>query len=202
MSDATVFVVDDDAAVRDGLAALLEGAGLAVETYASAEAFLAALRPDRYGCLLLDVKMPGMSGTELQAELARCGVQLPIIFLTAHGDIPTSVQAVKAGAVDFFTKPPDGAMLIERVRAAVGRVAHLQECLAGLTTREREVMARAATGQSNKTIAQALGISHRTVEVHRARVMHKLGARSVLELADIARTLNMIPTWPPATIER
>lgn len=191
-----VYVVDDDEAVRSGLAAMFDAAGIAVETYASAGAFLAAYRHEWTGCLVLDVSMPDMTGPELQAELNRRGVSMPIIFLTAHGDIPTTVRTIKAGAVDFMTKPADGAALIQRVRAALARSAQLNDGLAGLTEREREIMARVAAGRSSKEIARELDISHRTVEVHRARVMQKMNAESVLELADIARALGLIP--PPS----
>jgi len=191
MSDApVVFVVDDDAAVRDSLRALLEGAGFAVEAFDSAEGFLAAHRPGAPACLVLDVHMPGMSGLELQDELARRGTPLPVLFLTGHGDIPTSVRAVKAGAVDFLTKPADGALLVERVRAMLTLNTSLHERLDDLTERERQVMRRVAAGASNKEIARTLGISARTVEVHRARVMRKMRARSPVELAEILRTLG------------
>jgi len=196
-TEPTVYVVDDDAAVRDGLTALFDAAGFAVEAYGSAKAFLAAYRPERGGCLVLDVSMPDMNGPELQAELNRRGVAIPIIFLTAHGDIPTTVKTIKAGAVDFLTKPADGAVLLKRVRAALARSAQLAEGLASLTEREREVMVRVAAGRASKEIARELDISHRTVEIHRARVMQKLKAHSVLELADIARSLGLVPPSPP-----
>lgn len=176
----TVFVVDDDAAVRKALAAWLEAAGLGVETYEDAAAFLADCSPGRAGCLILDVQMPPMSGLQLQAELTRRGIHLPIIFLTAHADVPTTVQAMKAGALDFLTKPVAVAELLERVRAAFDKGAHpsvqestgqsMRERLEGLTGREREIMKLVADGLPNKEIACRLGISHRTVEVHRARV--------------------------------
>lgn len=193
-----VYVVDDDAAVLEGLTAMFDAAGLAVEAYASAEAFLEAYRPEQSGCLVLDVSMPDMSGPELQAELNRRGVLIPIVFLTAHGDIPTTVKTIKAGAVDFLTKPADGAVLLKRVRAALARSAQVSEGLASLTEREREIMVRVAAGQASKEIARELDISHRTVEIHRARVMQKMKVRSVLELADIARSLGLAPPSPPA----
>jgi RNA polymerase sigma factor (sigma-70 family) len=198
----TVFVVDDDAAVRDGLALLLDTAGLAVETYDGAAAFLAACSPARAGCLILDVRMPEMSGPELQAELIRRGVDLPIIFLTAHGDIPTTVQAMKAGAMDFLTKPVVGGELLERVRAAFENSARLREQatarqslrerLEGLTGREREIMKLVADGLPNKEIARSLGISHRTVEVHRARVMQKTGVTNMVELSRLAQACGLL----------
>lgn len=192
-----IFVVDDDAAVRDGLVLLLESAGFETEVHASAGDFLESLHSGNAGaCLLLDVKMPGMSGPDLQAELARRGIELPIIFLTAHGDIPTAVQAIKAGAVDFLTKPVEGDLLIGRVQTVLDKfsadhrreAANRSRCarVARLTAREREVMRLAVTGQANKEIAQRLGISHRTVEIHRARVMQKTRAANLVELVHLA----------------
>lgn len=202
-----VFVVDDDAAVRDSIALLCESDGLAAETFDSAEAFLAACRSEWRGCLILDVRMPGMNGPELQAELDRRDISLPVIFLTAHGDIPTTVRAIKAGAVDFLTKPVDGAILLQHIREAFEQSARMQEQAAAsrtlcerldaLTEREREVMALAAAGQSNKEIARRLGISHRTVEIHRARVMHKVSAANLLELSRIAKACGLIPPSEP-----
>lgn len=198
--EPVVFIVDDDASVRDALALLFDSAGLPAETYPSAEAFLQAYRPGRRGCLVLDVQMPGLNGLQLQAKLAELAVRLPIIFLTAHGSIPASVRAIKAGAVDFLEKPADGALLLERVQAALRanapaapRCANtaLEGKFARLTMREREVMARVVAGLSSKEIARALGISHRTVEVHRARLMHKLGARTVLDLAAMAEAVGL-----------
>jgi len=201
-TDPTVYVVDDDAAVRDGLALLLDTAGLAVQTYDGAAAFLAAWSPGRVGCLILDVRMPDMSGPELQAELIRRGIDLPIVFLTAHGDIPTTVQAIKGGAIDFLTKPVVGAELLERVQAALHRSAQLREQasatqtlrerLQGLTRREREIMRLVADGHSNKEIARSLGISHRTVEVHRARVMQKTGVTNLVELSRLAQAAGLL----------
>lgn len=201
MSGPKVFVVDDDAAVRDSLSLLLETEGLQAETYPSAEAFLGALRADWSGCVVLDVRMPGMTGPALQAELGRRGVQLPIIFLTAHGDIPTTVQAMKSGAVDFLTKPVNGALLLDRVHAALARNSHerkreaerrtLRARLALLTVREREILALAVAGQPNKEIARHLGISYRTVEVHRSRILLKAGANSLIELARLAAACGL-----------
>jgi FixJ family two-component response regulator len=199
----TVFIVDDDAAVRDGLAMLLDTAGLAVETYDSAAAFLAAWSRPRAGCLILDVQMPDMTGPELQAELNRRGIDVPIIFLTAHGDIPTTVQAMKRGATDFLTKPVVGSELLERVHAALEKGAQLhqqasatqalRERLEGLTQRELEVMKLVADGLPNKEIARSLGISHRTVEVHRARVMQKTGVTNLVELSRLAEASGLLP---------
>ena len=193
---STVFIVDDDPAIRDSLTLLLELEGMAVETFVDAENFLAACQGDWRGCLVSDVRMPGMSGVELQAELARRGIVLPMIFLTGYGDIPMSVKAMKAGAVDFLTKPVTGTTLLASVRAALEeeqkrlvRIASSEAAstrLAGLTERERRVMELAIAGFANKEIARELDISHRTVEIHKARVMHKTGAASLLELARLA----------------
>ena len=190
-------MVDDDAAVRDGLALLLESAGFGAEVHASAGDFLESLHAGSAGgCLLLDVRMPGMSGPDLQAELARRGIELPIIFLTAHGDIPTAVQAIKAGAVDFLTKPVEGDLLIARIQSVLDQssadhrrdAANRSRCarVAGLTAREREVMLLTVAGHANKEIALQLGISHRTVEIHRARVMQKTRAANLVELVHLA----------------
>lgn len=196
MSTATVFIVDDDAAVRDSLCLLCETAGLKAECHDSAESFLAAYRTGQPGCLVLDVRMGRMSGPELHAELNRRGSQLPIIYLTAYGDIPMTVRAMKAGAVDFLTKPVDGTALLERLQTALRQsreqvdqqqaLAGQQQRLAQLTPREREVMLLALAGHANKAIAKRLGISHRTVEIHRSNVLRKTGAASMLELAQLA----------------
>lgn len=195
-----VFVVDDDAAVRDGLTALLETAELEVECYSSASAFLAAYKPNASECLLLDLHMPGMSGLELQAELERRGIHVPIVFLTAHGDIPTTVRAIKGGALDFLTKPVRASKLLERVQVAIrtSETSHNaaeatregRERLASLSEREREVMVLAIAGKHNKDIARQLGISHRTMEVHRANILRKTGVASLLELAHLVETLH------------
>jgi two-component system response regulator FixJ len=199
----TVFVVDDDPAVRDSLERLLEAHGLQARAYDSAEAFLAAMHPTATGCLVLDVRLPGMSGPELQAALAARGVRLPIIFLTAQGDIPTSVRAVQAGAIDFLEKPVAGDLLVQRVRGALGidaqqrkeqaQATRAQVRYAQLTPREREVMGLLVAGQSSKEIARRLGISHRTVEIHRTRVMHKMRATNLIELAAAAAACDISP---------
>jgi len=204
-----VYLVDDDAAVRDGLALLLDTAGLEVLAYDSAATFLAAYAPGRGGCLILDVRMPDVSGPELQAELFRRGIDLPIIFLTGHGDIPTTVQAMKLGAMDFLTKPVQGAELLERVHAALGKSARQQEQAAvvqslrervqDLTPRELQIMVLIAAGRPNKEIARRLGISHRTVEIHRARVLQKTGAANPVELSRIVEICGVaaeLPTEP------
>ncbi len=189
MNEARVYVVDDDAAVRDALTLLLETAGLQAVACDSAETFLHAYRSGPAGCIVLDIRMPGMSGLDLQQVLRERGIGLPIVFLTAHGDIPTTVRAMKAGAMDFLTKPVDGRRLVEHVRAAIARseqdVAR-EARMATLTEREREVLMLAVQGRPNKDIARELGISHRTVELHRSRILAKTGASSLLELARLA----------------
>jgi FixJ family two-component response regulator len=200
---ARVFVVDDDAAVRDSLAMLLEAAGHAAVTFASARDFLDGCMPGIQGCIILDVSMPGMDGPALQDELTRRGMRLPVIFLSGHGTIPTTVRAIKAGALDFLTKPVDGSVLLARVQDALAQCLFLREQaeayqsitsrLATLSEREREVMALAVAGHTSKEIAQRLAISFRTVEVHRAHVMQKTGASNLLELARIAGALESPP---------
>ncbi len=211
MTSPTVFVVDDDAAVRDGVALLLETDGLAVETFDSADAFLAVFDPHRAGCLVLDVRMPNKTGPQLQQELRERGGVLPIIFLTAHGDIPTTVKTIQAGAIDFLTKPADGAQLLERVREALKvnqadreRLAAKEAAndrLAALTPRERDVLALAIAGHPNKEIARRLGISFRTVEVHRSRILLKTGATTLLGLAQLASDVGLLDRAeePPAS---
>jgi FixJ family two-component response regulator len=194
-----VHVVDDDAAVRDSLAVLLETEQFQVRTYADAAEFLGAYQPSAPECLILDLRMPGMSGVQLQTELARRALRIPVIFLTAFGDIPTSVRAIKEGAIDFLTKPVQAAELLERVKAALSqnaraaRESHEKEALrtrfAELSAREREVLELAVAGLRNKDIARKLGISHRTVEIHRAHLLHKTGATNLLELARLAQNL-------------
>ncbi len=192
-----VYVVDDDDMVRDSLTLLLEGAGYEVHAFDSGEAFLKDDLAHAGACVLLDVAMPGMSGLEVQEELARRHLALPVLFLTAHGDVPTAVHAVKAGAVDFLQKPIGGTELLARVGEAqagdaqrlraAAEVAVIFARLDNLTPRERDVMALAVTGQHNKEIARELGISHRTVEIHRARMMHKMGATTLVDLAEMVR---------------
>ena len=191
-----VAVIDDDDAVRDSLGALLEAEGYRIEGYASGRAFLEALPRAQPACALVDVRMPDMDGLELQRRLAEAAPSLPVVIITGHGDIAMAVKAIKAGAVDFIEKPfPDDAILNGIAQAlasreeALGRAARRQDIdrrLARLTAREREVFERLAQGDSNKLIARALDISPRTVEVHRARVMEKLEARSLSHLVRMA----------------
>ncbi len=193
MADAPlVHVVDDDEAVRDSLALLLESSGMSARTYDSAAAFLRALPNLASGCVLTDVRMPDLDGLELQRRLMELGVQMPVIVMTGHGDVPIAVEALKAGAADFLEKPFDDAQLLAAVSSALAagqRAQDEQAALAGiarrltsLTPREREVLDRLVAGQPNKTIAHDLGSSPRTVEVHRARVMEKMGVRNLPEL--------------------
>jgi RNA polymerase sigma factor (sigma-70 family) len=194
--DSQVFLVDDDDAYRRSLRFLLESSGFAVRDYPSAEAFLRDYRPGTPGCLVLDLRMPGLSGIELQEQLRHDGVELPIIFITGHGDVPVSVQAMKSGALDFLEKPFDDAQLVERIREAFELDAQwrerrrererIAERLGRLTRRETEVLSLLVQGLSNKEIAERLEVSHRTVEVHRARIMHKMEAGSLAELVQAA----------------
>jgi len=199
---AKIVVVDDDEAVREGLKALLSVHGYAVDTYDSASAFLGAVDAlaSRPACLLVDVRMPGMSGLELQREMKRRNARLPVIVITGHGDIPMAVAALKAGAADFLEKPFDADALLGSIAEAARReasnlgdasdLAAVEARLAELTPREREVMALVIAGLSNKVIAHRLQIAVRTVEIHRARVMEKSGARSLAELVRLAIRLE------------
>jgi len=193
--ESAVFVVDDDPAVRDSLALLLRSVGLKGEVFSSAPEFLDAYDPTRPGCLVLDVRMPGMSGLELQQRLDNLHSTLPIIFLTAHGDVPMAVAAVKAGAADFIQKPFRDQDLLDKIQHAIAQDGRIREKLAdrqnilsrieSLTPREQEVMEMVVDGKANKVIAIDLGLSQRTVEIHRARVMQKMGADSVSQLVQM-----------------
>lgn len=192
MAEPTVFIVDDEASIRDSLALLLRSVGLPSRGFADARTFLAEYEPDLPGCLLLDVRMPHLGGLELQEELNRRGVILPVIFMTAHGDVSMAVEAMRAGALDFLQKPFKDDELLRRVQAALAQDAgererlrrqlDLRRRLESLTPREREVAQFIVAGKANKVIAAELGISERTVELHRAHAMQKLGARSVAQL--------------------
>jgi FixJ family two-component response regulator len=187
-----VFIVDDDDAVRSSLRLLLKSAGLPAVGYASAREFLDAWQPEQAGCLILDVRMPGMSGLELQGELNRRGAIIPVIFISGHGDIPMAVEAIQHGAFDFLTKPFGDQDLLDRVQRALATDADnrklltqrevLRERLDSLTPREREVLGLVTQGKANKVMAGDLGVSQRTVEIHRARVMEKMGANSLAQL--------------------
>lgn len=190
--EPTVFVVDDEPVIRASLQRLLESVSLRVETYASANEFLDAFQPGRPGCIVLDVRMPGISGLDLQERLSVLGIDLPIIFVTAYGDVPMAVRALKGGAVDFVQKPFNSQALLDRIQVAIqqnveaGRRRREREELAvrfsALTPREREVMQLVVAGKSNREIAEDLGLSAKTVEVHRAHVMRKVRADSLAEL--------------------
>ena len=201
--DQTVFVVDDDEAVRDAIATLLGGNGTPCETYASADAFLdaaAAWPSPRGGCLVLDVRMPGTSGLDLQDELKARGLDLPIVFITGYGDVPSAVRAMKGGALDFLAKPFTASALSSRIREALRAdaerraerrdVAALRQRAARLSPRERDVFNRVAAGDANKVVALDLGISERTVEVHRGQVMKKMGARNLASLVRMKLALD------------
>ena len=195
IANTTVFIVDDDAAIRDSLSLMIEQENIAVQAFDSAETFLAAYQPECPGCAIVDIRMPGMDGIELHEVLLKRNILLPIIFLTGHGDIPMSVQAMKAGAVDFLTKPVTREKLLISIRAAIQKSERLlsenanrQEALlhlASITDRERDVMLLAVRGHPNKHIARQLGISHRTVEIHKSKIMQKTGAINLLDLARI-----------------
>lgn len=195
-----VFVVDDDPAMRVSIESLLRSVGHAVMTFESARDFQLAQRPDLPGCLVLDVRLPGQSGLEFQRELGRSATSPPIVFITGHGDVPMSVAAMKAGAVEFLTKPFRDQELLDGVhraieinrrhRAKAARLAELRERAATMTPREREILPLVAAGQLNKQIAQALHLSEVTVKVHRAQVMQKLRANSVADLVRISDRLS------------
>ncbi|OQX32029.1 MAG: DNA-binding response regulator [Candidatus Sedimenticola endophacoides] len=188
----TVFVVDDDQAMRNSLKWLIESVGMRVETYGSADEFVSNYYPGRAGCLLLDVRMPGMSGLELQEQFNHRQIRIPIIIITGHGDVPMAVRSMKAGAVDFIEKPFNDELLLESIRNALAQdtehrsyqaeQAEITARLGQLTPREHEVMEMVTDGKANKEIAQALGVSAKTVEAHRARVMEKMEADSLADL--------------------
>jgi two-component system response regulator FixJ len=197
---STVFVVDDDEGVRNSLRFLLRSVGLQTQTVASATEFLDTYKPSQAGCLVLDVRMPGMSGLELQQQLNLRGAVIPVIFITGHGDIPMAVEAMQQGAFDFLQKPFRDQDLIERIqqalerdtraRAALDQHAKIRARLDSLTPREREVLALMTRGKPNKIMAAELGVSQRTVEIHRARVMEKSGAASLAQLVRMVMDLE------------
>ncbi len=199
-TQGTIFVVDDEPAVRDSLQVLLGTYGFAVETYATAASFLDRADPQRPGCLVADVRMPGMTGIELQRELTRQGNPMPVIVITGHGDVPMAVDALKAGAMDFLEKPLNDEVLVRSIRAAMERdersraegqeLSRLSERLGRLTGREREVMMLIVDGLANNAVAEKLGISARTVEHYRANIMQKMEASSFAELVRIAISLQ------------
>ena len=198
---AVVFVVDDDASMRRSLDTLLRSVGLEVQLFSSAQEFMLAKRPDAPGCLVLDVRLPGMSGLTFQQELAKAGIALPVIFITGHGDVPMTVRAMKAGAAEFLTKPFDEQVLLDAIHAAIERdrgrrrdaasLTELKALYRLLTEREREVMKFVVAGRVNKQIAAELGLSLVTIKVHRGQVMRKMLAKSVPELVRMADRLGL-----------
>ena len=195
-----VFIVDDDAAVRSSLRLLVKSVGLSAAVFTSAQEFLSGYDTGQPGCLVLDVRMPGMSGLELQQQLNLRGAVLPVIFITGHGDIPMAVEAMQHGAFDFLQKPFRDQDLIDRIqralekdrenRAALGQRARIRERLDSLTPREREVLALVTSGKANKVMAADLGLSQRTVEIHRAHVMEKMAASSIAQLVRMVLDLE------------
>jgi FixJ family two-component response regulator len=206
MSDADpiVFVVDDDPSIRAALASFLRSAGLSVETFRSAREFLTREPPDVPGCLVLDVRLPGLSGLGLQRELAAAHLHIPIIFITGYGDIPMSVRAMKAGAVEFLTKPFRDQDLLDAIQQAIDRdhlsrqqraeLAALRQCYDALTPRERDVMRLVVSGMLNKQIAAELGNSEITIKMHRGRIMRKMQASSFAALVRMAEKLGLPAT--------
>lgn len=193
--EPTVFVVDDDPAMRESLRWLIESVGLRVETFATGNEFLQQYHPSRGGCLVLDVRMPGMSGLELQEKLRSQGVRLPVIILTGHADVPMAVRALKAGAMDFVEKPFSDQLLLDRIQHAIEldretrkgqrELDKIEARIARLTPRERQVMDRVVAGKANREIADELGLSPKTIEVHRAHVMEKMEVDSLAELVQV-----------------
>jgi FixJ family two-component response regulator len=203
VTDECVFVVDDDDSVRRSLSRLIRSAGWRVETFPTAKSFLDYTPPNRPGCLVLDLQLPGVSGLELQTSLVEAGRDIPIVFITGHGDVPSSVRAMKGGAVDFLQKPFDDQELLDCISRALGRSreqrarraerAVLEARFLTLTPREREVLALVVIGKLNKQIASDLGAAEKTIKVHRGRVMAKMQAGSVAELVRMVEKLGELP---------
>ena len=200
-SDAVIAIVDDDPSVREGLSSLIRSAGLQVETFASAQEFLARPGAEAPSCLVLDLQLPGLSGLDLQKRMAEVGLEIPIVFLTGHGNIPASVQAMKAGAVEFLTKPFDEQDLLQAIQEAIERdrrtrqqhaeMRELQNRYESLTAREQEVMQQVVSGLLNKQVAAELNITEYTVKIHRGRVMRKMHAESLADLVRMAENLEI-----------
>lgn len=196
-----VFIVDDDASVRDALGSLFQSVGLRVEVFGSAPEFLQSRLPDIASCLILDIRLPRVSGLDFQADLVKAGIHIPIIFMTGHGDIPMTVKAMKAGAVDFLTKPFRDQDMLDAVATAIAcdrkrrvdakALSDLQAVFATLTPRERDVLVLVATGLMNKQIAAEIGIAEITVKIHRGQVMKKMGAKSLADLVRMAEMLEI-----------
>jgi two-component system response regulator TtrR len=199
-NQATVFVIDDDPAIRDSMRWLIEAAGFNVKIYASAREFLKKLSPSQRGCLVLDVRMPEINGLELQKLLSEKNNPLPIIFISAHGNVPDAVNALHEGAIDFLTKPFDSQLLLKRIQSSIDldqkryeakqKQEEIAARLAQLTSRERQVMDLIVRGKANKVVAAELGISTKTVEIHRARVMEKLKVRNLADLIYLTHSLE------------
>ena len=200
-SDAVIAIVDDDPSVRKGLSSLIRSVGLQVETFASAQEFLARPGAEAPSCLVLDLQLPGLSGLDLQKRMAEVGLEIPIVFLTGHGNIPASVQAMKAGAVEFLTKPFDEHDLLQAIQEAIERdrrtrqqhaeMRELQNRYESLTAREQEVMQQVVSGLLNKQVAAELNITEYTVKIHRGRVMRKMHAESLADLVRMAENLEI-----------
>jgi FixJ family two-component response regulator len=199
--DPVVLVIDDDQSLRDAVSSLLRSVGLRVETYGSAQSFLQADLPTAPSCLVLDIRMPGQSGLDLQAELVREDIHIPIIFITGHGDVPMTVKALKAGAVDFLTKPFRDQDLLDAVTAALDRacrqrdeekrVSDLRASFDALTAREKQIMKSVTDGLMNKQIAHELGVTEITIKIHRGNMMRKMGAKSLPDLVRMAEMLGL-----------
>jgi len=207
-TQAVVFVIDDDISVREGLTDLLRSIGLGVEAFDSTQAFLDRKRPDVPGCIVLDLRLPGRSGLEFQQTLNKLDIHLPVIFISAHGDISISVRAIKSGAIEFLTKPLREQEVLDAVQAGIerDRVRRQEDALTtelkarfdSLTAREREIMSLVVTGNLNKQIGFAVGLSEMTVKVHRSHVMQKMQAKSLVDLVRMADTLGVTKTKPEA----
>jgi FixJ family two-component response regulator len=196
-----VFVVDDDASMREAISRLLNAVGLTVQTFASAREFLNKRLPEVPGCVVLDVRLPGLSGLDLQREMVERGIHIPVVFITGHGDIPMSVQAMKAGAVEFLTKPFRDQDLLDAVRSGIqldrkereerAELSELRDCVRQLTQREQEVMSLVVSGLLNKQIALQLGTSEKTIKIHRSQVMRKMRANSLADLVRMSQKIGV-----------